>query len=196
MVETVLIDRHGRRENAAEIRFNYACDHLGREGLRDALDLVEYSIRNDYKECFYKGSSSGSELETFDSEFENGSLLHRLPRLLQRADDMISTWPLEDLVTAWQWKPILQLAALFSAEVYEDYVKGLQPREMVILVAARLEAAGYYGPIERILKWGGGVEVWTVNAETDDEVRDILARYRRVRGKVGERMEWDAIWGS
>ncbi|EPS43084.1 hypothetical protein H072_2862 [Dactylellina haptotyla CBS 200.50] len=196
MVETELIDRLGRREDPAEIRFSYACSHLGREGLRDALDLVEYSIRHDYKECFYKGTSSGAELETFDNEFESGSLLSRLPRLIQRADDMIATWPVSSLTTAWQMKDIIQLAAVFSPGKYSEYVNELQPREMVILVAARLEVAGYERPIERLLEWGGGVDMWIINAETDDEVRDVLARFRAVREKVGDRQEWDAVWSG
>ncbi|KAF3929124.1 hypothetical protein ABW20_dc0109449 [Dactylellina cionopaga] len=162
----------------------------------DALDLVEYSIRHDYKECFYKGSSSGAELETFDGEFESGSLLSRLPRLIQRADDMIATWPVASLTTAWQMKDILQLAALFSPGKYSQYVDDFQPREMVILVAARLDVAGYERPMERMLGWGGGVDQWIVNAETDDEVRDVLARFTAVREKVGVRQEWDAVWSG
>ncbi|KAJ6263434.1 hypothetical protein Dda_1997 [Drechslerella dactyloides] len=196
MVETELIDRLGRREDPAEIMFAYACSTLGREGLRDALDLAEYSIRHDYKRCFYKGSTSGAELETFDTEFEIGSLLSRLPRLLQRVDDMIATWPLTSLATAWQMKDIIQLAALFAPSRYIEYVKDLQPREIVILVAARLNAAGYETPMELILRWGGGVESWDINAETDDEVREVLARFRVVRGKAGMRQEWDAMWSG
>ncbi|RVD83488.1 uncharacterized protein DFL_007875 [Arthrobotrys flagrans] len=196
MVETELIDRLGRRENPADIRFSYGCSHLGREGLRNALDLVEYSIRHDYKECFYKGISSGAELETFDTEFEIGSLLSRLPRLMQWADDMIATWPMESLTAAWQMKDILQLAALFSPGKYSEYIQDFQPREMVILVAARLEVAGYDCAMGRILEWGGGVDRWTVNAETDDEVREVLARFRAVRGKVGDRQEWSAVWSG
>ncbi|KAK6529153.1 hypothetical protein TWF694_004365 [Orbilia ellipsospora] len=196
MVETELIDRMGRRENPAEIRFSYACSHLGRNGLRDAVDLVEYSIRHDYKDCFYKGTSSGAELESFDTEFESGSLLSRLPRLIQRADEMIATWPVASLTTAWQMKDILQLAAIFSPGKYSEYVDTLEPREMVILVAARLEAAGYERPMTRILNWGGGVQLWNVNAETDDEVRDVLSRFRDVREKVGDRQEWDAVWSG
>ncbi|KAK6334095.1 hypothetical protein TWF696_002597 [Orbilia brochopaga] len=196
MVETELIDRLGRREDPADIMFSFACNSLGREGLRDALDLVEYSIRHDYKRCFYKGSTSGAELETFDSEFESGSLLSGLPRLMRWADDMIATWPLASLTTAWQMKDIIQLAALFSPSRYIDYVRDLQPREIVILVASRLEAAGYEAPMELILQWGGGVESWVINAETDDEVRDVLARFRVVRSKAGARQEWDAMWGG
>ncbi|KAF3920675.1 hypothetical protein ABW21_db0207514 [Orbilia brochopaga] len=176
--------------------FSFACNSMGREGLRDALDLVEYSIRHDYKRCFYKGSTSGAELETFHNDFENGSLLSRLPRLIRWADDMIATWPLASLTKAWQMKDVIQLAALFSPLRYNDYVKDLQPREIVILVAARLDAAGYEAPMELILQWGGGVDSWIIDAETDDEVRDILARFRFVRNKAGEREEWDAVWGG
>ncbi|EWC46260.1 hypothetical protein DRE_04431 [Drechslerella stenobrocha 248] len=196
MVETELIDGLGRREDPAEIMFAHACSSLKREGLRDALDLVEYSIRHDYKGCFYKGPSSGTELETFDSEFEVGSVLSGLPRLIRRADDMIATWPIAALKKAWQMKDIIQLAALFSPARYSEYVKDLRPREMAILVAARLEAMGYEAPMARMLRWGGGVEAWVVDAETDEEVRDVLARFRRVREKTGVRQEWDAMWNG
>lgn len=109
---------------------------------------------------------------------------------------MIATWPMESLTAAWQMKDILQLAALFSPGKYSEYIQDFQPREMVILVAARLEVAGYDCAMGRILEWGGGVDRWTVNAETDDEVREVLARFRAVRGKVGDRQEWSAVWSG